>query len=221
MYGECGLLDYSIQVFEEIEYPTKIAWNLLVSVFAQHGLGKDAMKTFDKMLLSGIKSNAITFEGLKKLKNLSIACHSSQMLLDGVLFLGLASCRATERGKQAAEQLMRLEPEYSSAYVLLSIIYVIKRAGYVAFIDSIPLDLDNNTKEKVLHHHSERIAIAFALINTPVGKPITVKKNLTVCVDCHSAIKFMSKVVGREIIVRDNSRFHHFEDGLCFCGDYW
>ncbi|XP_028070825.1 pentatricopeptide repeat-containing protein At5g04780, mitochondrial-like [Camellia sinensis] len=91
IYGKCSLLDHSIQVFAEIEYPTKIAWNLL--------------------------------EGLKKLKNLSIACHSSQMFLDGVLFLGLASCGATERGKLAAKQLMRLEPKNSGAYVLLLIIY--------------------------------------------------------------------------------------------------
>ncbi|KAI8013058.1 putative pentatricopeptide repeat-containing protein [Camellia lanceoleosa] len=79
-----------------------------------------------------------------------------------------------------------------------SLIDQIKRSEYVAFTDSIPLDLDNNTKEKVLHCHSERIAITFALINMLVGKPITVKKNLTVCVDCHSAIKFMSKVVSWE-----------------------
>ncbi|CAL5389268.1 unnamed protein product [Camellia sinensis] len=111
--------------------------------------------------------------------------------------------------------------EFINSMSFESLLDQIKRAGYVAFTDSIPLDLDNNTKEKVFHCHSERIAIAFALINMPVGKPIIVKKNLTVCVDCHSAIKFMSKVVGRKIIVRDNSRCYHFKDGLCFCGDYW
>jgi hypothetical protein len=31
----------------------------------------------------------------------------------------------------------------------------------------------------------------------------------------------MSKIVGRELIVRDNKRFHHFKDGKCSCGDYW
>ncbi|XP_028070824.1 pentatricopeptide repeat-containing protein DWY1, chloroplastic-like [Camellia sinensis] len=88
-----------------------------------------------------------------------------------------------------------------------SLLDQIKRVGYVAFTDSIPLDLDNNTKEKVLHRHCERIAITFALISMPVGKTITVKKNL--------------RVVGIEIIVSDKSRFHHFEDGSCFGGDYW
>ncbi|KAF7812285.1 pentatricopeptide repeat-containing protein [Senna tora] len=36
-----------------------------------------------------------------------------------------------------------------------------------------------------------------------------------------TAIKYVSKVVKREIIVRDTNRFHHFRDGSCSCGDYW
>ncbi|PRQ20895.1 putative DYW domain-containing protein [Rosa chinensis] len=55
------------------------------------------------------------------------------------------------------------------------------------------------------------------MISMPAGKPIIVKKNLRVCLDCHSAIKYISLVVGRKIIVRDNTRFHHFADGLCSC----
>uniref|UniRef100_A0A0A9A9K9 DYW domain-containing protein n=1 Tax=Arundo donax TaxID=35708 RepID=A0A0A9A9K9_ARUDO len=41
------------------------------------------------------------------------------------------------------------------------------------------------------------------------------------CKDCHSAAKLISKVAGREIVVRDKTRFHHFRDGLCSCADYW
>ncbi|GFQ03331.1 putative pentatricopeptide repeat-containing protein at2g01510 [Phtheirospermum japonicum] len=72
-----------------------------------------------------------------------------------------------------------------------------------------------------LMYHSERLAIAFALVRTKEGLPIVVMKNLRACVDCHAAIKVISKIVGREITVRDSSRFHHFKDGVCSCGDYW
>ncbi|KAL6626542.1 hypothetical protein ACP70R_030268 [Stipagrostis hirtigluma subsp. patula] len=81
--------------------------------------------------------------------------------------------------------------------------------------------VDNEQKLESLKHHSERLAIAFALINTPPGTPIRVMKNLTTCLDCHSAIKIMSKIVNRDIIVRDSRRFHHFKDGVCSCRDYW
>jgi hypothetical protein len=73
----------------------------------------------------------------------------------------------------------------------------------------------------LLHNHSERLAIAFGIISTTAGTTIRVIKNIRVCADCHSAIKFIAKIVGREIIVRDNSRFHHFKNGSCSCGDYW
>ncbi|CAM8984777.1 unnamed protein product [Rhodiola kirilowii] len=33
--------------------------------------------------------------------------------------------------------------------------------------------------------------------------------------------KFMSKVIEREIILRDSNRFHHFRDGNCSCKGYW
>lgn len=81
--------------------------------------------------------------------------------------------------------------------------------------------VDDELKLESLKYHSERLAIAFALINTPPGTPIRVMKNLSACLDCHSAIKMISKIVDREIIVRDSKRFHHFKDGICSCGDYW
>lgn len=80
---------------------------------------------------------------------------------------------------------------------------------------------DEEIKVESLKYHSERLAIVFALISTPEGSPIVVMKNLRACRDCHAAIKVMTKIVGREITVRDSSRFHHFRDGLCSCGDFW
>ncbi|KAL4587591.1 hypothetical protein LXL04_000463 [Taraxacum kok-saghyz] len=69
--------------------------------------------------------------------------------------------------------------------------------------------------------HSERLAIAFALLSTDIGEEILVIKNLRVCGDCHLFIKLVSKVVGRRFVVRDPTRFHHFKDGVCSCNDYW
>ncbi|GAB4856474.1 hypothetical protein Ancab_014389 [Ancistrocladus abbreviatus] len=294
-----------------------------------HGLGKEAIKVFDKMVLKGVKPNAITFANLLK------GCGHAALLEEGLNYFHamesgyrvapkeehysciidllsragrlteaeefikgmpfepnafgwcsyLAACRNhgdKERGEVAAQKLMRLEPENCGAHVLLSNIYAkerqwgdvrtvrkmmrdgslkklpgyswvdvgnkthvfgaedwshpqqmeiyvkleslidqIKKVGYIPQIDLIPYDIDDGMKEKQLRYHSEKLAVVFALIGMPLGKPIIVKKNLRVCLDCHSAIKLISKVVERTIIVRDNSRFHHFSDGSCSCGDYW
>ncbi|XP_045820983.1 pentatricopeptide repeat-containing protein At1g11290, chloroplastic-like [Trifolium pratense] len=96
----------------------------------------------------------------------------------------------------------------------------IRDAGYVPDTDSIH-DVEEDVKEQLLSSHSERLAIAFGLLNTSPGTTIHVRKNLRVCGDCHDATKYMSLVTGREIIVRDLRRFHHFKNGICSCGDYW
>jgi len=96
-----------------------------------------------------------------------------------------------------------------------------KKAGYVPDTNLSLFDLEEEEKASEVWYHSEKIALAFGLITLPHGVPIRITKNLRICADCHSAIKFISKIVGREIIVRDNSRFHHFKDGWCSCKDYW
>ncbi|KAH9571029.1 hypothetical protein CY35_02G072600 [Sphagnum magellanicum] len=94
-------------------------------------------------------------------------------------------------------------------------------AGYVPDTNFVLHDVEE--EEKVFHlcHHSEKLAIAFGLINSAPGTPLCIRKNLRVCRDCHTSTKFISKVVGRAIMVRAANRFHHFQDGECSCRDYW
>ncbi|KAL6636857.1 hypothetical protein ACP70R_024429 [Stipagrostis hirtigluma subsp. patula] len=97
----------------------------------------------------------------------------------------------------------------------------IRAAGYVPDTRYVLHDIDEGAKARALMYHSERLAIAFGLVSTPPGTPLRVMKNLRICGDCHNAVKLIAKVTGREIVVRDNKRFHHFKDGVCSCGDYW
>ncbi|KAJ4714949.1 Pentatricopeptide repeat-containing protein [Melia azedarach] len=96
-----------------------------------------------------------------------------------------------------------------------------KEEGYVPDTNFVLHDVEEEQKEQNLSYHSEKLAVAFGIIATPPGTTIKVFKNLRTCVDCHTAIKFISSIVRRKIIVRDSSRFHCFEDGNCSCGDYW
>eukprot|EP01018_Ginkgo_biloba_P025844 Gb_04234 [translate_table: standard] len=97
----------------------------------------------------------------------------------------------------------------------------IKEIGYVPDTSFVLHDVDKEHKEHILSYHSEKLAIAFGLLSTPHGTPLRIVKNLRVCGDCHTATKFISKIVEREIIIRDVIRFHHFKNGLCSCGNYW
>lgn len=97
----------------------------------------------------------------------------------------------------------------------------LKSVGYSPITSQITVDVDEEEKEHALLAHSEKIAIAFGLISLAPNLPLHIIKNLRVCEDCHSAIKLISRIWNREIIVRDRSRFHHFRDGTCSCNDFW
>ena len=96
-----------------------------------------------------------------------------------------------------------------------------KAAGFVPDTSVVLRQMSDEQKDCHLCHHSEKLAIAFGLINTPEGATLRVFKNLRVCPDCHEATKVISKLTGRELIVRDANRFHHFKDGACSCDDFW
>uniref|UniRef100_A0A7C9EZY9 DYW domain-containing protein n=1 Tax=Opuntia streptacantha TaxID=393608 RepID=A0A7C9EZY9_OPUST len=114
-----------------------------------------------------------------------------------------------------------VHPQSKEIYDYLDLLMKkIKSVGYVPDTNSIH-DVEADVQEKLLISHSEKLAIAFGLLNTKPGVPIHIRKNLRVCGDCHNATKYISLVTGQEIIVRDMQRFHHFKDGTCSCGDYW
>ncbi|CAN0853836.1 Pentatricopeptide repeat-containing protein At4g21065 [Linum grandiflorum] len=83
-------------------------------------------------------------------------------------------------------------------------------------------DIEDEEKEQSIGFHSEKLAVAFALVSfTDSRRTIRIMKNLRTCRDCHSFMKRVSRKFDREIIVRDRNRFHHFRDGACSCQDYW
>ncbi|XP_010255496.1 PREDICTED: pentatricopeptide repeat-containing protein At4g21065 [Nelumbo nucifera] len=112
----------------------------------------------------------------------------------------------------------RMSEIYSKVDEIMSLI---KEAGYVPDMNFALHDMDEEGKELGLTYHSEKLAVAFGLLSVPRGAPIRIFKNLRVCGDCHTAIKFISRVFQRHIILRDSNCFHHFSEGRCSCRDYW
>lgn len=107
---------------------------------------------------------------------------------------------------------------YQKLELLLSFI---KEQGYIPDLHWVLRDEEDEDKIGRLLSHSEKLAIAFGLISIRGGAPILISKNLRICGDCHEFSKHVSKLVGREIVLRDGSRFHHFINGVCSCRDFW
>lgn len=115
-----------------------------------------------------------------------------------------------------------VHPEVQAVYNYLEELGLkMRKLGYIPDTKFVLHDMESEQKEYVLSTHSEKLAVGFGLLKLPLGATVRVFKNLRICGDCHNAFKFMSKVVEREIVVRDGKRFHHFKNGECSCGNYW
>lgn len=70
-------------------------------------------------------------------------------------------------------------------------------------------------------YHSEKLAVAFGLLNAASSAPIRIIKNIRICRDCHDFMANVSRLVDKEVIVRDGNRFHCFKKGDCSCRGHW
>ncbi|KAH6791488.1 Pentatricopeptide repeat superfamily protein [Perilla frutescens var. frutescens] len=109
--------------------------------------------------------------------------------------------------------------------VLESLMERVRGDGYEPQVGSVAYDVGDEEKRRILMNHSEKLALAFALGRRSGGggdgSVVRIVKNLRICEDCHLFLCVASRVSEREIIVRDNLRFHHFRDGSCSCSNFW
>ncbi|XP_058084210.1 pentatricopeptide repeat-containing protein At1g08070, chloroplastic-like [Magnolia sinica] len=137
----------------------------------------------------------------------------------------VAGCSSVEVGGVVHEFLMGGENFHAESEAICSMVDEMERrmgqGGYRTNASKVSICAGQEEERPRMGHHSEKLAIAFGLIKTSRRTPIRVMKNLRVCDDCHTATKLISKIYDREIIVRDQSRFHRFKNGTCSCADYW
>ncbi|KAK6911664.1 DYW domain [Dillenia turbinata] len=203
---------------------------------AMNGRAEDATELFFKMRRENLRPNAITFvcvlnafahaglvdeglllfESMKEMYDVEPEVEHYGCVVD---LLGRAGLLAE------AEELVNLMPMEPNAAVwgallgapqrgeiypmVESMIEKLKLEGYVPNTSEVLFDIDEEEKETALCYHSEKLAIAFGLLNTPAGAAIRIVKNLRVCQDCHSATKLISQVYDRQIIANARkNRFH-------------
>ncbi|XP_051122068.1 putative pentatricopeptide repeat-containing protein At5g13230, mitochondrial [Andrographis paniculata] len=227
LLGRLGHLDKAAKIIEEIpNKPTVMVWRALLGACAAHcnlELGRFAADRLLEMepesestyvLLSNMYAAAKNWDNMvsirKRMKNKGV---KKEPGLSWVEHQGIVHYFAVGDDSHPDVKLIRGMLEWLS--------FESRKTGYAPNQDTVLLDVEEDEKARMLWLHSERIALAFALVRTPPGSPIRIMKNLRICSDCHVAIKLASKLVQREIVVRDINRFHHFEDGICSCNDYW
>ncbi|XP_024968062.1 putative pentatricopeptide repeat-containing protein At5g09950 [Cynara cardunculus var. scolymus] len=175
----------------ELEPNNAVNYVLLSNMYAFRGKWEDMKKTRLSMKLAAVKKEA--------------GC-SWVTMKDGV-HVFVASDKSHPDTEAIYEKLKELQGK-------------MREMGYVPEIRYALRDLELENQEEILSYHSEKLAVAFVLTRKS-ELPIRIMKNLRICGDCHTVFKYVSKIEGRVIVVRDSNRFHHFVDGNCSCGDYW
>ncbi|KAL2318087.1 hypothetical protein Fmac_031963 [Flemingia macrophylla] len=227
MLSRAGLVNEALEFVQAMPIePNQVIWRSIVTACHARGelklgetiseelIRREPMHESNYVMLSNIYAKLLRWEKKTKVreimdvKGIRKIPGSTMIEMNGEIYEFVAGDKSHDQYKEIYGMVEEMGRE-------------IKREGYVPTTSKVLLDIDEEDKEDALYRHSEKLAIAFVLLNTPPGTPIRIVKNLRVCEDCHSATKFISKVYNREIVVRDRNRFHHFNNGLCSCGDFW
>ncbi|XP_048328871.2 pentatricopeptide repeat-containing protein At3g16610 isoform X2 [Ziziphus jujuba] len=227
LLGRAGLLDEAHMFIQRMPLKADVrVWGSLLSACRIHNnieLGEEVSKkiqglgpegTGNFVLLSNLYSSvgkwddAARVRTMQKVQGFKKSPGCSWVEIDGIIHGFVGGDQSHPQSGQINDKLEELLVE-------------MKRLGYHAESCFVLQDVEEEEKERILLYHSEKLAIAFGILNLSPTKPILVTKNLRVCGDCHAAIKLISLITRRQITVRDTSRFHHFKDGICNCRDFW
>lgn len=227
LFARAGLVDEAFQLIETMSIPPDpVLWATLLGACKIYGLVEMGEKIGNKLIklepthdghyvqLAGIYAKARKWEDVVRVRRLMTERNTNKVagwsLIEdqGRVHHFVAGDREHEHASDIYNMLQRIGIK-------------IGEAGYSPNTLPVLHDIGEEEKENAIKVHSERLAIAFGILVTEVGDCIRIVKNLRICEDCHEVSKIISRVFNRKIVVRDGSRFHHFEEGKCSCGDYW
>ncbi|KAI4376316.1 hypothetical protein MLD38_014095 [Melastoma candidum] len=210
MLGTVGHLDEALEFVENLPIEPGIEiWEVLMNLCRIHGYTDMGEKCSDMVdLLDSSYLTQHSRSGLLPLNQEAVDNGEQQQWK----LRGVCEYRAGDRS----------HPETENIYALLrGLKELMKEAGYIPNTKFVLHDVDQESREEAIQAHSERLAVSHGVMTTAERSTVRIIKNLRVCGDCHNVFKFISKITGREIIMRDAKRFHHFKDGECTCKDFW
>lgn len=226
LLGREGLLDEAFALIRDYPFnPTVNMWAALLTACRVHKnlvLGKFAAEKIYGMEPEKLSNYVV----LLNVYNSSGKLEEAAAVLNTLRRKGLRmlpACTWIEINKQSHVFLSgeKGHGQTKAIYEKLNeLMLEISKHGYTRERNSLLADVDEH-EERLQLYHSEKLAVSFGLINTSYSTPLHLVQSHRICSDCHNTIKLIALVTKREIVVRDASRFHHFQDGKCSCGEYW
>ncbi|KAL8547217.1 hypothetical protein ACS0TY_006798 [Phlomoides rotata] len=227
LLGRAGELEEAIKLIHEMKCePDAVTWRTLLGACRVHR-NMDLAEYAAKKVLSLDPCDAGTYTLLSNIYANTQRWEDVEILRSSMRGRGIKKepgCSWVEINKQVHAFMLadKAHPQANAIYRELNqIIWRLKEEGYVPDTNFVLQDLEGEQMENSLAYHSEKLAIAFGIMSLPKGKTVRIRKNLRICGDCHVFAKLLAKMETRCILIRDPIRYHHFQDGVCSCGDYW
>nr|DAD19731.1 TPA_asm: hypothetical protein HUJ06_021194 [Nelumbo nucifera] len=80
MYAKCGSIEKALQVFNKAFGKDLLCYSTMITAFANHGMGQDAINLFDEMVRANIEPDGVTFLGLLS------ACNHGGLVKEGRMY---------------------------------------------------------------------------------------------------------------------------------------
>ncbi|KAM7258296.1 hypothetical protein ACFE04_014037 [Oxalis oulophora] len=228
MYGKCGQIRVARLIFNQIQQHDEVSWAAIIMGYALHGSAGEAIYLFEQMKnMDGVKPNYVAFVAvlmacnyaglvdeawryfdiMKRVYGIAPGIEHYVTIADLLGRVGkleeayefisnmhieptasiwstlLAACRGhknVDLAEKVTEKIFKVDPEHTGVYVLMSNIY------------SAAQQWDD----------AENLRISM--------RKNGMKKKSPACSWTATWRLHIAKTVCREIVVRDNSRFHHF-----------
>ncbi|XP_021768292.1 pentatricopeptide repeat-containing protein At1g31920-like [Chenopodium quinoa] len=227
LLGRAAMFDEAFDLIEKMSMsPNEVVWRSLLSAARIHcnlevgdkvarnlmQLGSD--NAGDYVMMSNMYAraqkwtDAASVRSMVSNRGLDQAAGLSLVEVKRKMYRFVSQDRSRSNWEEIYEMIRQME-------------WQLKFEGYVADTSEVLHNVDEEEKKQRLRYHSQKLALAFALLLTPEHTTIRIVRNVRMCRDTHTYTKFVSVVYNRKIIVRDRNRFHHFKDGNCSCRDYW
>lgn len=227
LLGRAGQLNEALKLIHTMEPgPDVVTWRTLLSACGMHrdtGLAAYAANRVLELdpedsgtysLLSNIYANTQRWEDVEKVRR----------TMRGKNVKKEPGCSWIEVNKEIHAFIVRDDSHPEIQKIMREVNCYVKRlreVGYVHDTSFVLQDVEGEQMEDPLLCHSEKLAIVYGLMVLVKGKTIRIRKNIRICGDCHLFAKLLAKMENRNIVIRDPIRYHHFQGGVCSCGDYW
>ncbi|GJT61689.1 NB-ARC domains-containing protein [Tanacetum coccineum] len=156
----CILSTYEANaIFEEISDKDIVSWNTIIAGYARHGFGQEALRAFESMKKSGVKPDQVTM----------MPPHGALLVPAEIHCNPNSFQRWADVGGNEFEEGTTWCKESPSR---------LKKEGYISSPKLVLHDVEEEEKEHMLRYHSEKLAVAFGILNIQAGRPIRVFKNL-------------------------------------------